>query len=414
MTVPPKADPETLALRATPQRIVRFRRGLLIGLTALGAGAVMTVTLLALQGPDLRRGSDGEDLYTPGRAPTPEGLEGLPDDYGDMEPPAPPPVLGPPLPGDLGRPILEYRRRAGLEPDPADRAAEAERQRLAAQELQARESGVLFRIDTRPVGAVAVGPEVDEPDRADADTSTLALPADRLALDPERDPNGQQTKLDFLNRRQTGGIYNPHALETPASPHQVMAGSIIAASLITGLNSDLPGTVIAQVTEHVYDTVTGRVLLIPQGSRLIGRPFQQPPRGGGGDSVIAFGQSRALVVWHRIVMPDGSSTQIDNLPATDPAGYAGLEDGVDYHVDRLATGVVLATLLGVGTELTLGESESELVRALRESLQGTISRTGSRLTERFLDVQPTLTIRPGFPLRVIVHRDLVLRPYRGG
>jgi type IV secretion system protein VirB10 len=113
-------------------------------------------------------------------------------------------------------------------------------------------------------------------------------------------------------------------------------------------------------------------------------------------------------------MPDGSSTQIDNLPATDPAGYAGLEDGVDYHVDRLATGVVLATLLGVGTELSLGESESELVRALRESLQGTVSRTGSRLTERFLDVQPTLTIRPGFPLRVIVHRDLVLRPYRGG
>ena len=265
MTAPPKADPETLALRATPRRVVRVRRGLLIGLTALGAGAVMTVTLLALQGPDSRRGSEGEDLYTPGRASTPEGLEGLPDDYGDMEPPAPPPVLGPPLPGDLGRPILEHRRRAGLEPDPADRAAEAERQRLAAQALQARESGVLFRIDTRPVGTMDAGSDADGPDRAGADTPTLALPADRLALDPERDPNGQQTKLDFLNRRQTGGIYNPHALETPASPHQVMAGSIIAASLITGLNSDLPGTVIAQVTEHVYDTVTGRVHADPAG-----------------------------------------------------------------------------------------------------------------------------------------------------
>ncbi|MBB4267863.1 TrbI/VirB10 family protein [Roseospira visakhapatnamensis] len=404
MTAPPKADPETLALRATPRRVVRFRRGLLIGLTALGAGAVMTVTLLALQGPDLRRGSEGEDLYTPGRAPTPEGLEGLPDDYGDLDPPAPPPILGPPLPGDLGRPILERRRRVGLEPDPADRAAEAERQRLAAQALQARESGVLFRIDTRPGGAVAVAQEPDGSDRAGADAPSLAPPGDRLALDPERDPNGQQTKLDFLNRRQTGGIYNPHALETPASPHQVMAGSIIAASLITGLNSDLPGTVIAQVTEHVYDTVTGQVLLIPQGSRLIGTY----------DSVIAFGQSRALVVWHRIVMPDGSSIEIDNLPATDPAGYAGLEDGVDYHVDRLATGVVLATLLGVGSELTLGDSESELVRALRESLQGNVNRAGSRLTERFLDMQPTLTIRPGFPLRVIVARDLILRPYQGG
>jgi len=156
---------------------------------------------------------------------------------------APPPVLGPPLPGDLGRPILEHRRHAGLEPDPADRAAEAERQRLATQAfqaLQARESGVLFRIDTRPVGAMDAGPDADGSDRTGADTPTLALPADRLALDPERDPNGQQTKLDFLNRRQTGGIYNPHSLETTASPHQVMAGSIIAASLITGLNSDLP------------------------------------------------------------------------------------------------------------------------------------------------------------------------------
>jgi len=405
MTAPPKADPETLALRATPRRVVRFRRGLLIGLTALGAGAVMTVTLLALQGPDLRRGTPGEDLYRTDHRPTPEGLEGLPDDYGDMEPPAPPPVLGPPLPGDLGRPILEHRRRAGLEPDPADRAAEAERQRLAAQALQARESGILFRIDAPPVGAVTLdGEDAGVPERAADAAPSVALPGDRLALDPERDPNGQQTKLDFLNRRNTDGIYNPHSLETPASPHQVMAGSVIAASLITGLNLDLPGTVIAQVTENVYDTVTGQVLLIPQGSRLIGTY----------DSVITFGQSRALVAWHRIVMPDGSSIEIDTLPATDPAGYAGLEDGVDFHTGRLATGVVLATLLGVGTELSLGESESELVRALRESLQDNVSRAGSRLTERFLDIQPSLTIRPGFSLRVIVARDLLLRRYRGG
>src|SRR5690606_28297569 len=221
--------------------------------------------------------------------------------------------------------------------------------------------------------------------------------------DVRRESNDQQHKLEFLERREAGGIYNPHLLQTPASPHQLMAGSFIPASLITGINSDLPGLVLAQVTENVYDSATGRILLIPQGSRLIGTY----------DSVIAFGQSRALLVWQRIILPDGTSIEIDNLPATDAAGYAGLEDEVDFHTWRLLKGVALATLLGVGTELTLGSEEGDLVRAIRESTQQNVNRAGQRITERNLDIQPTITIRPGWPLRVIVHKDLVLRPYRG-
>lgn len=236
-----------------------------------------------------------------------------------------------------------------------------------------------------------------------AATETFSPDANRLTLDPERDQNNQQRKLDFLNQRDTGGIYNPHTLQTPASPYQVMAGSVIAASLITGINSDLPGLVVAQVTENVYDTVTGRALLIPQGSRLIGTY----------DSVIAFGQSRALLVWQRIILPNGSSIEIDNLPATDTAGYAGLEDEVDYHTWRLIKGIALATLLGVGTELSLGSDESDLVRAIRESTQQNVNRAGQRITEKNLNIQPTITVRPGWPLRIIVHRDLVLRPYQG-
>jgi len=185
--------------------------------------------------------------------------------------------------------------------------------------------------------------------------------------------------------------------------YQVMAGSIIAASLVTGLNSDLPGLVVAQVTENVYDSVTGRTLLIPQGARLIGTY----------DSVIAFGQSRALLVWQRIVMPDGSSIQIDNLPATDAAGYAGLEDDVDYHTWQLLKGVVLSTLLGVGTQLSLGNEEGDIVSAIRQSTQQSVDQAGQRITEKNLNIQPTITVRPGWPLRVIVHGDLVLRPYRG-
>jgi type IV secretion system protein TrbI len=173
---------------------------------------------------------------------------------------------------------------------------------------------------------------------------------------------------------------------------------VIAASLVSGLNSDLPGFVIAQVTEHVYDTVSGRYLLIPQGSRLIGKY----------DNVVAFGQERALVVWQRIILPDGNSIVIDNLPATDTGGYAGLADDVDLHTWKLLKGIALATVLGVGSQLAFGASNSDLVKALQQSTQSTTNRAGQRLVERNLNVQPTITVRPGWPLRVIVHKDLVL------
>jgi type IV secretion system protein VirB10 len=228
--------------------------------------------------------------------------------------------------------------------------------------------------------------------------------ADKPALDLERDQNNQQRKLDFVGTPAgRGGVTNAHALQAPASPWQVMAGSVIAASLVTGLNSDLPGVVVAQVTENVFDTVTGHTLLIPQGSRLIGSY----------DSVVAFGQSRALLVWQRIILPDGTSVQLDNLPATDAAGYAGLSDKVDFHTWRLLKGVALSTLLGVGTELSLGDDESDLVRAIRQSTQQSASQAGQQIVAKQLNVQPTLKVRPGWPLRIVVHKDLILRPGRG-
>ncbi|WP_413208306.1 TrbI/VirB10 family protein [Rhodospirillum sp. A1_3_36] len=386
-----------LDLRGGPKpRVTRFRKGVVIGGTAIAAAGVLGLALLALQAPSFRQGQTSVDLLQTGRAPTPDGLAALPGDYSEIKPEAP--ELGPPLPGDLGRPILAQQKAQGLMPEDAG-PSEAE-QRLARQAIQAREAGVFFRIEQRTPQPTKVGAgQGGQPDLSAFPVSE----GSQLTLDPQRDQNNQQRKLDFLNQRDGGGIYNPHPLQTPASPYQVMAGSVIAASLITGINSDLPGLVVAQVTENVHDTVTGRILLIPQGSRLIGTY----------DSVVAFGQSRALLVWRRIVMPDGSSIEIDNLPATDTAGYAGLEDGVDYHTWRLVKGIALATLLGVGSELTFGEGESDLLRAIRESTQSNVNRAGQRITEKNLNIQPTITIRPGWPLQVIVQRDLVLRPYQG-
>jgi type IV secretory pathway VirB10-like protein len=399
-----KQDPETLVLKASPRRVVRFKRKLLIGISAITLAAIFGVTWLALKNPLREIGEQAQQLYETERKPVPDGLAGLPGDYSQLRPETP--KLGPPLPGDLGRPILERQRQLGLAPGPqnGDQAAEADRQRRAQQALEAREAGVFFQLANRSATTTAVAqpapaaPATGKP----AGVQPGVADANRLALDLERDQNNQQRKLDFVNQRETSGIYNPHELQTPASPYQVMAGSIIAASLITGINSDLPGLVVAQVTENVFDTVTGGTLLIPLGSRLIGSY----------DSVVAFGQKRALLVWRRIILPDGSSIEVDNLPATDAAGYAGLEDKVDYHTWQLLKGIALSTLLGVGTELSFGGNESDLVRAIRESAQENASRAGERIVEKNLNIQPTITVRPGWPLRVIVHKDLVLRPWK--
>ena len=155
------------------------------------------------------------------------------------------------------------------------------------------------------------------------------------------------------------------------------------------------------MTETVYDSPTGRILLVPQGARLVGSY----------DSVVAFGQKRALVVWQRIIMPDGSSLRIDNVPATDPSGYAGLQDKVDFHTWQLLKGVALSTLLGVGSELSLS-GDSDLVQAIRQSTQANVSRAGDQVTQRNLNIQPTITIRPGSAVRLVVHKDLILAPWR--
>ncbi len=183
-----------------------------------------------------------------------------------------------------------------------------------------------------------------------------------------------------------------------------MAGTVIAAALITGLNSDLPGQVLATVTEPVYDTRTGRYLLIPQGARLIGEY----------DSQIAFGQRRVLLAWNRLIFPDTSSLILDRLPGVDAGGNAGLSDAVDRHWQQLLGGAAVSILLGVAAELAAPERSSgagQVVVAARQSLQDTVNQAGQELTRHNVNVQPTLTVRAGFPVRVIVRKDLVLRPY---
>jgi type IV secretion system protein VirB10 len=196
-------------------------------------------------------------------------------------------------------------------------------------------------------------------------------------------------------------MVSPDRLQSPASPYLIQAGSIIPAALITGLRSDLPGLVTAQVSENVYDSMTGTYLLIPQGSRLIGQY----------DNAIAFGQSRVLLAWTRLILPNGRSLILEKLSAADPGGMAGLADRTDYHWSGMLQAAALSTLLSIGAEAESSDRDSDIVRALRSGASDSIGRTGQQIVERQLNIQPTLTIRPGFPVRVILSRDLVLELY---
>jgi type IV secretion system protein TrbI len=206
-----------------------------------------------------------------------------------------------------------------------------------------------------------------------------------------------------LNAAVDRKTVSPDRLENSVSRYVVQAGSVIPAALITGIRSDLPGQVTAQVTENVYDSPTGRYLLIPQGSKLIGAY----------DSQVSFGQNRLLLVWNRLIIPNGRSVVLERQPGADPQGFIGLEDEVDQHWDRLVMGAVLSTVIGIGAELGSNANDSSIASALRQGSSNSLSQTGQQITQRNLNIQPTLTVRPGFPVRVIINRDLVLAAYQG-
>ncbi|MFK1068559.1 TrbI/VirB10 family protein [Pseudomonas aeruginosa] len=408
LAAPPagKVPPETVALRAQPRPVTRLNRRTLAVLAGGLSAAVLGATIWSLQPPKPRGGNDPAELYNVDRVSRSEGLDRLPSDYSKLPPPQPP-ELGPPLPGDLGPAIVQSQRPAAPSyTTPGHDPAEAERLARLKEAEEAAVSSVFFRTGGQRPAMVA-------PAQSVADGTTLAGfdplaagPASTAAqpVDPTAVQNRQEQKEAFL-QAGTMETRNSGNLQLPVSPYQVMAGTVIAGALVTGIKSDLPGDVIGTVTEPVYDTATGKHLLIPQGSRILGRYNSQ----------VSYGQSRVQVVWNRIILPDTSSLTLANLVGSDPAGYAGLEDGVDWHWGRVFAGAALTTLLGIGAELAAPESRQDgdrIIIAGRDGLQDSVNQVGQEMTRRNMNIQPTLTERPGLPVRIIVNRDLVLRPYQ--
>jgi len=375
-----------MQLRVDPPRVTRLSRKVLAGIglcASLGVGAAL---IYALQTNET--GRHGDELYSTSNRQPADGLASLPRDYTG-------PVLGPPLPGDLGRPILDAQHKGQpvVPPTIATPMVDEAEQRRRAEEEAARISRVFFQTG-QPTGVTA--------ETQPGGTSPPNLGGPDLA-DQIGQSTTQDRQLAFLNAATDRRTVAPDRVTPPVSPYVLQAGAVIPAALITGIRSDLPGQITAQVTENVYDSPTGRSLLIPQGTRVIGQY----------DNGVGFGQRRVLLVWSRLVFPNGRSIVLERQPGTDAQGYAGLEDGVDYHWAELFKAAALTTILSVGAEAGSSGQESDIVRALRGGASDSLSQVGQQIVQRQLNIAPTLTIRPGFAVRVVVTRDLVLEPYGG-
>jgi len=407
-----------LAIRAKPKPVKRFsRKALILGGTAISAG-LFAALAFALQSPEYGASERPSELYNVSHKPITDALDALPKTYADMRP-----KLGPPLPGDLGAAFLEanqggapvaeldnpfqYAPKGTTERRAYSQPATSQSAPAPSKRDEARESGLFFSVGSNqtstkpPDQFAAMDAQLEQAYSNLANVNMMASYGAPIMGNAEFNaaPAYQNSKSAFLGQ-SAGEIYNPYVLQSPKSPYQIMAGTLIPASLVTGLNSDLPGQVIGQVTENIYDTVTGEFLLIPQGARLLGRY----------DSVIAYGQSRALVAWTRIIFPNGNSIQLDNLPAVDGQGFAGLKDKVDRHTWQFMKGAVLSSLLSVGSELS-SDDEGRLARALQNAGQDTANIAGQRIIEHSLNIQPTLSVRPGWRFSIIVSKDLILKPY---
>jgi len=374
-----------LSTRAAPPRPRRLSRKAIALLSGVGAFAIAGALAYSLSGTSGGRGAQ-ETVSVERREA--ELLTDAPRDYSElaersaegMGPPAP--VTPDPEPAFDGT-------ETGQAPSPTEADRAEERRRQKAESARGSRLFAGAGEGRGPPQAANTTPTELAPSPPAEDTSGTGAPLDRRAA--------------FVAGGTPGPTTNSGRLSPPPGSHVVTAGSTIAAALITGLSSDLPGQVVAQVTEDVFDSVTGRTKLIPQGTRLLGVY----------DSNVSTGQSRALVVWTRMILPDGRSIDLDRLIGTDAAGQSGFADRVNSHWGSILRAGLLSTLLGVGTQASgFGENDA-IADAIRDSAGQTVGRAGERIVERQLGIQPTITVRPGARVRVLISRDLILEPWPG-
>lgn len=218
----------------------------------------------------------------------------------------------------------------------------------------------------------------------------------------------QATNQSFLEQQSktASSSYLAAATQPPAADHELFAGSVIAAVLVTGIQSDLPGSITALVRQTIYDSRHPDIVLIPQGTRLIGLYTSQ----------VAYGQKRVLIAWNRLIFPNGSTLELGGMEGTDSIGQAGFADQVNNHYARIFGSAILMSMLGVGAELSQPQNSSALTspstsQQTAAALANELNQVGTTLLNKNLAIQPTITVRPGYAFDVLVNKTMILAPY---
>lgn len=226
------------------------------------------------------------------------------------------------------------------------------------------------------------------------------------------DPAADRDKEAFFSRARKDTSWTLAEQRTAGMPLELKTGAVVPGVMLTGINSDLPGNMIAQVSQNVYDTATGKNLLIPQGARLYGIY----------DSRVVYGQQRVLIAWNRIIFPDGSSMSIGAMPGADMAGVAGFADEVNNHYLRIFGSAVLMSLVTGGMAYAMDSANNNVGSSgngtsmqdeMTSALAAQLGQTTTTLLQKNLNIKPTLEVRPGYQFNIVVTKDLVFRqPYQ--
>lgn len=408
-TYPEKAPPEMATVAAGPPQPRRLRTNMVWGIIIALAGVAILAFSIALLREPAQLGTAEEELAPSNESTLPSFVRNAPKNYGEI--PKDIPQLGPPLEGDLGEAGVTAATPAFAPAQKTQPQLSPEQQRERDEYLNALGSPITLdlALDTiRNQSARAGDPETPTTPPRD-DQTAQRDPFLGNFDDGERAlPGHQGDKRDFLEsaRHDDDEFYVKGRLQAPLSPYELKSGTVIPCALITGINSDLPGSITCQVRQHVYDTITGNYLLLPQGTRAIGEY----------DSAIVYGQSRVLVVWHRLILPNGDSLSLEGMDGVDLSGYAGYTDIVDNHWKRLIGAVVLSSLFSAAPVAVVGNDpsddfnrsvEDEVARNVGDNIQ----RAGERIVSKNLEIQPTITVRPGYAINIFVKKDLILAPY---
>ncbi|EAK2491504.1 conjugal transfer protein TrbI [Campylobacter jejuni] len=235
----------------------------------------------------------------------------------------------------------------------------------------------------------------------DINAINVVNPSPSIGLEgnTNKDAQGQQ----FLSQKKDNG-YLKYVKQKPLSTYEIKAGWNIPAILITGVNSDLPGQILAQVTQNVYDSATGKYLLIPQGTKVVGAY----------SSNIIYGQSRLLVAWNKLIFPNGDTLNLDGMQGTSQDGYTGFEDQVDNHYFRIFGSAFLLSSISAGIALsdnsdTNSEKETASDKAIAQAIQQ-MGQVASEMIRKNMNISPTLKIRPGYKFNIFVTKDIILEP----